>query len=96
MINATTSARGPGRPRKANSLTPAQRSKRYRDKKRAEQQEAVTTLLAHLVREAAKPYDANAERRLQETFNDQCNQIDEEFRELMRWFDYSSSSNNPA
>lgn len=86
-MRTTIPTRGKGRPRKANPLTSVQRSQRYRDKKRAELHQAVTNVLAHLLSEAAKPYDASAEKRWQETFNEQCDRIDREFQETLRQFD---------
>lgn len=82
-MTMTLTLRNIGRPPEANPLTPAQRSKRYRDKKRAAHRQAVVNILEFLFSEAAKPCDAEAEKLWQKSFAAEYNRMENTFQETI-------------
>lgn len=70
-----------GRPRiHVHAMTPAQRAKRYRDKKRESIMNAAYRILAYLAEEAAKPFDRAEHEVWQQTLAKQADRIERDYR----------------
>lgn len=70
-----------GRPRiYAHAMTPAQRAKRYRDKKRESMQDAAFRILVYLAEDAAKPFDHAEHEAWQQTLVKQTDRIERDYQ----------------